>query len=378
MRSGITNYTWTARNQLASISSPSASASFKYDALGRRIEKTVNGDTTGFLYDGPQAIAELKGSALEIVYHTGLEIDEVLARYGASGNKTLLGDALMSVIAQANDDQSMSNFYVYSPYGESITLGADDGNSIQYTGRENDGTGLYFYRARYYDPVLKRFISEDPFGLSGGLNMHAYVEGNPISFVDPNGMLIMTTMGPSLGLTLEQAETVGGMGNIAIAGASPALAAQGVLVVAPGVVTGAGFGLAGVGSGIQAAGSAIASAATSTSLVARIVSTGLQVLGTNMQAVRQVAPGLGSAAPASQVARATAAAQAARAAEQAAQNSPYRCGKTWKFWTINSGAVLSRLLRRSGGLGSRRRSCNLRGWRRTPKSCSDLPHCLHI
>ncbi len=319
--SGITNYTWTARNQLASISSPSASASFKYDALGRRIEKTVNGDTTGFLYDGPQAIAELKGSALEIVYHTGLEIDEVLARYGASGNKTLLGDALMSVIAQANDDQSMSNFYVYSPYGESITLGADDGNSIQYTGRENDGTGLYFYRARYYDPVLKRFISEDPIGLSGGLNMHAYVEGNPISFVDPNGMLIMTTMGPSLGLTLEQAETVGGMGNIAIAGASPALAAQGVLVVAPGVVTGAGFGLAGVGSGIQAAGSAIASAATSTSLVARIVSTGLQVLGTNMQAVRQVAPGLGSAAPASQVARATAAAQAARAAEQAAQNS---------------------------------------------------------
>jgi uncharacterized protein RhaS with RHS repeats len=47
---------------------------------------------------------------------------------------------------------------------------------------------LYFYRARYYDPVLKRFISEDPIGLDGGINSHAYVEGDPVSFVDPEGL----------------------------------------------------------------------------------------------------------------------------------------------------------------------------------------------
>ncbi|MFA7239242.1 MAG: RHS repeat-associated core domain-containing protein [Sulfuricellaceae bacterium] len=44
------------------------------------------------------------------------------------------------------------NRYAYSPYGESRTIGADDGNPLQYTGRENDGTGLYYHRARYYDP----------------------------------------------------------------------------------------------------------------------------------------------------------------------------------------------------------------------------------
>jgi YD repeat-containing protein len=140
--SGTTTYTWNARNQLTAIAGPEGSATFRYDAFGRRIEKTVNGATTGFLYDGAQAIAELKGSALDTVYHTGLEIDEVLARYGTSGNKTLLTDALMSVIAQANDDQSIANFYAYSPYGQSVTLGPDGGNSLQYTGRENDGTGL--------------------------------------------------------------------------------------------------------------------------------------------------------------------------------------------------------------------------------------------
>lgn len=77
--------------------------------------------------------------------------------------------------------------YAYSPYGEATTLGPDGGNSLQYTGRENDQTGLYYYRARYYDSVLKRFISEDPIGLEAGPNFYAYVGGNPISRIDPTG-----------------------------------------------------------------------------------------------------------------------------------------------------------------------------------------------
>ena len=58
---------------------------------------------------------------------------------------------------------------------------------FQYTGRENDGTGLYYYRARYYSPELSRFISQDPIGFRGGINQHVYVEGDPISYTDPEG-----------------------------------------------------------------------------------------------------------------------------------------------------------------------------------------------
>jgi len=185
--SGATNYGWSARNQLLSLSSPAGSATFKYDAMGRRTEKTVNGQTTGFLYDGAQAIAELRGSSIDTVYHTGVAIDEVLARYAPTGNKTLLTDALMSVIAQTNDAGNADNYYAYSPYGEATTLGPDGGNSLQYTGRENDGSGLYYYRARYYDSVLKRFVSEDPIGLEAGPNFFAYVRGNPTNLIDPLG-----------------------------------------------------------------------------------------------------------------------------------------------------------------------------------------------
>ena len=80
-----------------------------------------------------------------------------------------------------------SKQYAYSPYGETVALGPDEGNPLQYTGRENDGTGLYYYRARYYDPVLKRFISEDPIGIAGGINLYQFVDGDPVGKSDPFG-----------------------------------------------------------------------------------------------------------------------------------------------------------------------------------------------
>jgi RHS repeat-associated protein len=83
---------------------------------------------------------------------------------------------------------SVFGTYAYSAYGETVPLGPDGGNPLQYTGRENDGTGLYYYRARYYDPVLKRFVREDPIGIEGGLNLHGYVNGDPLSRIDPFGL----------------------------------------------------------------------------------------------------------------------------------------------------------------------------------------------
>jgi RHS repeat-associated protein len=75
----------------------------------------------------------------------------------------------------------------YEPYGEVSATGSSN-NPYQYTGRENDGTGLYYYRARYYSPTLKRFISEDPMGLAAGLNEYAYADASPTDNIDPTGL----------------------------------------------------------------------------------------------------------------------------------------------------------------------------------------------
>lgn len=185
----VTNYSWDARNRLSGISAPGLTASFEYDALGRRSSKTVNGQSIGFVYDGAQAIGEVTGGTISTAILSTLAIDDVVARYTTQGTRTILVDALGSVIAQAKDDQSIQNYYGYSAYGEAQTLGPDEGNAIQYTGREVDGTGLMYYRARYYDAVLKRFVSEDPIGLAGGGNFYGYVGGNPVSRTDPMGLL---------------------------------------------------------------------------------------------------------------------------------------------------------------------------------------------
>ncbi|MFN0314570.1 MAG: RHS repeat-associated core domain-containing protein [Burkholderiales bacterium] len=183
----VTTYTWDSRNRLSRIDAPAITATFEYDVLGRRVARTVNGITTRYFYDGLQAIGELRGGQQDTLL-TGLGIDEAIARYTAAGLRTYLSDALGSVIAQTRADRSVVNRYRYSGYGETTATAADEGNSVQYTARENDATGLFFYRARYYDPVLKRFVSEDPIGLAGGINAHAYVNGDPITYTDPLGL----------------------------------------------------------------------------------------------------------------------------------------------------------------------------------------------
>jgi RHS repeat-associated protein len=188
--SNQTLYSWDSRNRLTGIQGPGVNAAFSYDALGRRVARSMNGQTVSYVYDGLQAVGEI-GPNGAVGLLTGRGLDEVIARYTNAGARTYLTDALNTVLAQTREDQSVQNFYAYSPYGEASTLGDNEGNAIQYTARENDNTGLYFYRARYYDPVLKRFISEDPIGMTAGLNFYKFVNNNPVSFTDPTGLICM-------------------------------------------------------------------------------------------------------------------------------------------------------------------------------------------
>jgi RHS repeat-associated protein len=162
---GVRSYVWDARNQLASITGTGTTASFRYDALGgRRIRKTVNGTTTEFLYGGLNVMQELSGGTPTANLLTGLGIDDYFLRTDAHGAQILLFDALGSTLGLLDTNGVLQTEYTYGPFGETTATGASRPNPFQYTGRENDATGLYYYRARYYSPTLRRFISEDPLG----------------------------------------------------------------------------------------------------------------------------------------------------------------------------------------------------------------------
>ena len=188
---GTTTYTWNARNQLTGISGPGVSASFVYDGLGRREKKTINSDLTEFLFDGVNPVQETSGATIVANILTGLEIDEYFTRtdVGAGVTSILLAEGLGSVVALANAAGTVQTEYTYEPFGRTSTIGIANTNPFLYTGRENDGSGLYYYRNRYYNPQLQRFISEDPIEFAGGdVNIYAYVRGNPMSWIDLFGL----------------------------------------------------------------------------------------------------------------------------------------------------------------------------------------------
>ena len=184
---GTNTYAWNARNQLFGTSGPGLTASFTYDAAGRRASKTINGATTSFLYSGANMVQDQVGGSASANNLTG-GTDQFFSRTDASGTVTPLRDALGSVVALTDASGAIQTTYTYEPFGKTRMSGTTNSNTQKYTGREDDGTGLYYYRNRYYSPAMQRFISEDPIGLAGGINLYAYVHNNPISFRDPSGL----------------------------------------------------------------------------------------------------------------------------------------------------------------------------------------------
>lgn len=99
-----------------------------------------------------------------------------------------LADTLGSTVALADDSGALTTEYTYEPFAATSLSGQPSPNPFQFTGRENDGIGLYYSRARYLQTMHGRLISEDPIGISGGINLYVYVLNNPTRLKDPLGL----------------------------------------------------------------------------------------------------------------------------------------------------------------------------------------------
>jgi RHS repeat-associated protein len=203
LNDGAAAYTWNARNQLVSR----GSLSFQYDSYGRRI---LNAAGNSLLYEGWNAGQELSGTTPVANRILG-GMDEFFTRTDSTGTYSPITDVLGSVLALTNSSGNFATQYGYDPYGNTTnTGGGSSANVFEYTGRENDGNGLYYYRARYYSPTLHRFVSEDPIGAKGGsLNFYQYVQNDPADNVDPSGLQYAQSWAAA-GATAGLALTAGG------------------------------------------------------------------------------------------------------------------------------------------------------------------------
>lgn len=205
------NYRFDYENRLIEADNGDITVSFSYDPFGRRIEKKVEQSnrrghhehhgntgeqTTRFLYDGQALIQEstIQGNHRAarpetVSYIHGPNIDEPLQ--GISHNKTWYyhADGLGSIVALTDKHGNVVQRYDYDSFGNLEQQGEGIEQPFTYTAREFDQeTGLYYYRARYYDPQVGRFVSKDPIGFEGGdNNLYGYVLNNPVNWTDPYG-----------------------------------------------------------------------------------------------------------------------------------------------------------------------------------------------
>jgi len=176
---------WTIENQLASYYDGSTTTSFVYDGEGRKGKKTVGNTTTIYV----NKYYEKTGSTVTTSYYLGDRL--VAQREGTTLRYIHQDDLTGTALTTASNDSSTGSIR-YHPYGS--TRSGNVPTDRKFTGQRLDGTGLYYYGARYYDPVIGRFISADTvvqsFANPQTLNRYSYVLNNPLRYVDPTGRVV--------------------------------------------------------------------------------------------------------------------------------------------------------------------------------------------
>ncbi len=192
----ITRYAYTYENRLIKIDYHDGTFSqYTYDALGRRIRKRYpDGKTISYLYDGQNLIQEVNDKGYVIVaYIYDLGIDHPISIFREEKTYFYLHDHNGSVIALTDEGGKIVVQYEYDAWGNIIKEAGNIPNPFRFTGREwDEESGLYYYRARYYDPSIGRFISKNPSPGSltnpQSLNEYSYAYNNPLSYIDPFGV----------------------------------------------------------------------------------------------------------------------------------------------------------------------------------------------
>jgi RHS repeat-associated protein len=173
---------------------------YVYDGAGRRLQRTNGIETTRYALDIggalTQVLAESDGAGNPKAYYVyGLGL---ISRIASTGEARYYHyDPIGSTVALTDLNGQTTDRYAYDPFGVPLASDGVTSNPFRYVGQHglmHEGNGLYYVRARYYDPALGRFINKDPFpgdvGDGQGLHRYTYGVNNPVRFVDVSGLSI--------------------------------------------------------------------------------------------------------------------------------------------------------------------------------------------
>jgi len=198
-----TNYAWDAMNRMTAA----GSVTYLYDGDGHRVRKISGGVTVNYFYDGSSVVAETDGLGnIQKKYDPGVSVTD---RQGTKLYYLYNGHGDVAGLMDAN--QNLVQSYEYDAFGNTVG-DTKDPNPARYVGSggvySDDDLGLQYMWNRWYDPNLGRFVSRDPIGFKGGLNLYAYVGNNPMNRIDPGGLCQTTTVSAGIGLMVPTLSTI--------------------------------------------------------------------------------------------------------------------------------------------------------------------------
>ncbi len=176
-------------NMLSTVSTRKQSVRYVYDALGRQVRRQTTGskELTKYTYEGEDVLLDDDISSGVSKYLNGPGIDNKLRSTTGASASYFLADHLASTNGLTNSSGTLTDSNSYDSFGNPSN--SSFSSRYQFTGREYDSfSGLQYSRARFYDPRIGRFISQDPIGFNGGMNQFNYVGGNPVNKTDPSGL----------------------------------------------------------------------------------------------------------------------------------------------------------------------------------------------
>ena len=195
---GSRTFEWDAGNALVAVKQGSNTiVSFSYDGLGRRVRKQVGDRVSLYSHDRNRVIEERLDSGGMVSFSPGLGPDDLLGSKVDSSNPLyFVSDHLGTVWYVANAQGVVMTERTYDPWGNLEQPNLTSGYA--FTARDWEAEPeLYFYRARYYDGRTARFISADPLGLRGGVNLFQYARNNPLNSIDPTGLKVQVCCRPT-------------------------------------------------------------------------------------------------------------------------------------------------------------------------------------
>jgi len=186
----LSNYTFDYEHRLSAITG-AVSAQYSYDGKGNRLKAIRNGETTFYIQDlNNNVLAEADGNKnITKLYIHGRGLIAMIT--AADQVYSYHFNAIGSTSALTDQNQNIVNMYAYDVFGKLLNQVESVPQPFKYVGQYGvmaEPNGFYYMRARYYDPKVGRFISEDPIGFEGGtVNLHEYVGNNPVNYSDPQG-----------------------------------------------------------------------------------------------------------------------------------------------------------------------------------------------